>query len=40
MKNDDELKLFMADACIADGGVLPKIEDELIPMRSKYKAKA
>ena len=40
MKNDDELNLFMENATIADGGVLPRIEDELIPSRSKAKAEA
>ena len=39
IKNDDELNKLMANATIADGGVLPSIAEELIP-RSKSKVKA
>ena len=39
IKNDDELNLFMQNSTISEGGVLPRIEDELIPIRSKAKGK-
>jgi len=38
IKNDEELNKLMANATIADGGVLPDIHEVLMPL-SKSKAK-
>ena len=38
IRNDEELNKLMANATIADGGVLPGIAEELIP-HSKSKVK-